>query len=197
MRDYLARSTLDRLDWYMDEAETVTLGGAWADLHTYLPDDLLVKVDVASMAHSLEARSPLLDHKLMEWSAGIPETQRFEGTEPKSLFKKAMEPYLPHALLYRPKMGFGVPIDRWLRAEMRDFAYDMLLDRTARQRGLFDADYIRQLLNQHASGQNWSNRIWALLMLELWFRMWIDSADTDLTLSRDAAPQRVPEMTHA
>ena len=197
MRDYLARSTLDRLDWYMDEAETVTLGGAWADLHTYLPDDLLVKVDVASMAHSLEARSPLLDHKLMEWSAGIPETQRFEGTEPKSLFKKAMEPYLPHALLYRPKMGFGVPIDRWLRAEMRDFACDMLLDRTARQRGLFDADYIRQLLDQHASVENWSNRIWALLMLELWFRMWIDSADTDLTLSRDASPQRVPEMTHA
>jgi asparagine synthase (glutamine-hydrolysing) len=73
----------------------------------------------------------------------------------------------------------------------------MLLDRTARQRGLFDADYIRQLLNQHASGENWSNRIWALLMLELWFRMWIDSADTDLTLSGGAAPQRVPEMTHA
>jgi asparagine synthase (glutamine-hydrolysing) len=149
------------------------------------------------MAHSLEARSPLLDHKLMEWAAGIPETQRFEGTEPKSLFKKAMEPYLPHALLYRPKMGFGVPIDRWLRAEMRDFACDMLLDGTARQRGLFDADYVRQLLDQHAIGQNWSNRIWALLMLELWFRMWIDRADTNSTLPRDAAPRRMPEATHA
>jgi asparagine synthase (glutamine-hydrolysing) len=197
MRAYLAHSTLDRLDLYMDEAETVTLGGAWADLHTYLPDDLLVKVDVASMAHSLEARSPLLDHKLMEWAAGIPETQRFEGTEPKSLFKKAMEPYLPRALLYRPKMGFGVPIDRWLRAEMRDFAWDMLLDGTARQRGLFDAGYVQQLLDQHAIGQNCSNRIWALLMLELWFRMWIDYAGSGLPVPHDAAPRRMPEVTHA
>jgi asparagine synthase (glutamine-hydrolysing) len=94
-------------------------------------------------------------------------------------------------------MGFGVPIDRWLRAEMRDFACDMLLDGTARQRGLFDADYVRQLLDQHAIGQNWSNRIWALLMLELWFRMWIDRADTNSTLPRDAAPRRMPEATHA
>ncbi len=161
----------------MDQAETVALGAAWADVHTYLPDDLLVKVDVASMAHSLEARSPLLDHKLMEWAAGIPEAQRFEGTEPKSLFKQAMEPYLPRELLYRPKMGFGVPIDHWLRADMRDFAYDVLLDRTARERGLFDADHVRQLLDAHSGGQNWASRIWALLMLELWFRMWIDGAD--------------------
>jgi asparagine synthase (glutamine-hydrolysing) len=94
-------------------------------------------------------------------------------------------------------MGFGVPIDRWLRAEMRDFAWDMLLDGTARQRGLFDADYIRQLLDQHASGQNWSNRIWALLMLELWFRMWIDHAGSGLPVPHDAAPRRLPEMTHA
>jgi asparagine synthase (glutamine-hydrolysing) len=178
MRRFLSYSALDRLDFYMDQARTIALGAAWADVHTYLPDDLLIKVDVASMAHSLEARSPLLDHKLMDWAATIPEEQRFAGSEPKSLFKQAMEPYLPHELLYRPKMGFGVPIDHWLRAEMRDFAYDALLDRTARQRGLFDADHVRRLLDEHSSGQNWSNRIWALLMLELWFRMWIDEADT-------------------
>lgn len=177
MRRFLGRSALDRLDGYFDQARTMPLGAAWADVHTYLPDDLLVKVDVASMAHSLEARSPLLDHKLMEWAATIPEPQRFEGSEPKSLFKQAMEPYLPRDLLYRPKMGFGVPIDAWLRAEMREFAYDTLLGQTARNRGLFDPNAVRRLLEAHSSGENWASRIWALLMLELWFRMWIDPAD--------------------
>jgi len=174
MRDFLEQSALDRLDHYLDQAETFAAGAAWADIHTYLPDDLMVKVDVASMAHGLEARSPLLDHKLMEWAATIPEDLRFQGNETKSLFKQAMEPHLPRELLYRPKMGFGVPIDLWLRTDMREFAYDVLLDRTACERGLFDAGYIRGLLDAHSSGQNCAPRIWALLMLELWFRMWID-----------------------
>jgi asparagine synthase (glutamine-hydrolysing) len=177
MRSFLAESALDRLDDYFDQAQTMALGAAWADTHTYLPDDLLVKVDVASMAHSLEARSPLLDHKLMEWAATIPEDIRFHGTETKSLFKQSMEPYLPRNLLYRPKMGFGVPIDAWLRTDMREFAYDVLLDQTSRERGLFDTNYVRQILDAHMSGQNWAIRIWALLMLELWFRMWIDSTE--------------------
>lgn len=177
MRDFLAHSALDRLDAYLDQAETMAQAAGWADVHTYLPDDLLVKVDVASMAHSLEARSPLLDHKLMEWAATIPEDQRFQGTEPKSLFKQAMEPYLPFELLYRPKMGFGVPIDVWLRTDMRELAYDVLLDRTARERGLFNTDHVRHILDAHSGGQNWAPRIWALLMLELWFRMWIDSSE--------------------
>jgi asparagine synthase (glutamine-hydrolysing) len=197
MRRFLGYSVLDRLDSYMDQAKTIALGAAWADVHTYLPDDLLVKVDVASMAHSLEARSPLLDHKLMEWAAGIPEDQRFAGNEPKSLFKQAMEPYLPRELLYRPKMGFGVPVDQWLRAEMRDYAYDVLLDRTARERGLFDADYVRRLLDEHSAGQNWSNCIWALLMLELWFRMWIDEADLAGLPPRAARDIDLRERIHA
>lgn len=178
MRRFLASSALDRLDGYMDQADTMAQGAAWADLHTYLPDDLLVKVDVASMANSLEARSPLLDHKLMEWAARIPEEQRFAGTETKSLFKQAMEPYLPHDLLYRPKMGFGVPIDRWLRTDMRDFAYDVLLSSRAERRGLFEPKAVKDLLDAHVSGSNWASRIWALLMLELWFRMWIDAEDS-------------------
>jgi len=177
MRRYLNYLALSRLDHYMDQAETMALGAAWADTHNYLPDCLMVKVDVASMAHSLEARSPLLDHKLMEWAATIPEEQRFQGTELKSLFKSAMEPYLPRELLYRPKMGFGVPIDMWLRTDMRDFAYDTLLGTTARQRGLFDPGYVRQLLDGHMNGENRAYWIWALLMLEMWFRMWIDSED--------------------
>ena len=177
MRQFLAQSATNTLEPYFDQGRTMPIGAAWADLHTYLPDDLLVKVDVASMAHSLEARSPLLDHKLMEWAATIPEEQRFAGEETKSLFKQAMEPYLPHNLLYRPKMGFGVPIDVWLRTDMRDSAYDTLLDGTARDRGLFDPEVVREILDAHSSGQNWAGRIWALLMLELWFRMWIDPAD--------------------
>jgi asparagine synthase (glutamine-hydrolysing) len=177
MASYLSRSALDRLDHYFDEAPTLTLGAAWADIHTYLPDDLLVKVDIASMANSLEARSPFLDHELMSWAATIPEEQRFTGAEPKALLKKAMEPYLPHDLMYRPKMGFGVPIDLWLRADLKEFAYETLLGRTARERGLFDLDYVKTMLDWHSDGQNWSTRIWALLMLELWFQMWIDPAE--------------------
>jgi asparagine synthase (glutamine-hydrolysing) len=177
MRKHLAHSSLDRLDEYFDQARSMALGAAWADSHTYLPDDLLVKVDVASMANSLEVRAPFLDHELMTWAAGIAEEQRFQGRELKALLKQAMEPYLPKELMYRPKMGFGVPIDIWLRNEMREFAYDTLLSETARARGLFDANVVRTLLDRHSAGENWSIRIWALLMLELWFRMWIDTSD--------------------
>ncbi len=177
MRQYLAQSAMSTLEPYFDQGRTMAIGAAWADLHTYLPDDLLVKVDVASMAHSLEARSPLLDHKLMEWAAGIPEEQRFEGKETKSLFKSAMEPHLPHELLYRPKMGFGVPIDVWLRTDMRVFAYDVLLSPRAGARGLFDLSAVKAMLDAHCAGDNHAYRIWALLMLELWFRTWIDADD--------------------
>ena len=155
----------------------------------------MVKVDVASMANSLEVRAPFLDHKLMEWAARVPEEQRFFGKEPKSLLKQAMEPYLPHALLYRPKMGFGVPIDLWLRREMKDFAYDILLGESAHARGMFDAKAVGQLLDRHASGENWANRIWPLLMLELWFRMWIDNADC-FAEKATAVSSRVGEIAH-
>ncbi len=177
LSEHLERSALDRLDPYFDEAPNMLLGAAWADIHTYLPDDLMTKVDIASMAHSLESRSPFLDHKLMEWAATIPAHQRFEGREPKSLLKKAMEPHLPHDLMYRPKMGFGVPIDLWLRGEMKEYAYDTLLSGTAKSRGLFDLDHVKSLLDRHVTGENWAYPIWALLMLEQWFKMWIDSPD--------------------
>jgi asparagine synthase (glutamine-hydrolysing) len=197
MRRFLQNSALGRLDHYLDQAKTLTQGAVWSDIHNYLPDDLLVKVDVASMANSLESRSPFLDHELMQWAATIPEKQRFEGDEPKSLLKQAMEPYLPHELLYRPKMGFGVPIDLWLRGDMREFAYDTLLGAAARQRGLFCPSYVQRLLDNHMSGQNWAYWIWALLMLELWFQMWIDveheftrSVSTQLTRLGGAADQR-------
>ncbi len=176
LRPFLASSSLALLDPYFAAADTLAGGASWADLHTYLPDDLLVKVDVASMAHALEARSPLLDHVLMEWAATIPVEEKLQGGL-KSLLKEAMEPYLPHDLLHRPKMGFGVPIDRWLRRELAPMVRDTLLDSTARARGLFRPRWVERTIEEHVSGRrSHHTRLWAMLMLELWFRMWIDGA---------------------
>jgi asparagine synthase (glutamine-hydrolysing) len=187
MRPHLDHSALDLLAPYFAAAGGLVAGANWADLHTYLPDDLMVKVDVASMAHGLETRSPLLDHMLLEWAAGIPAEVKLAGGRSKALFKRAMEPYLPREVIYRKKMGFGVPIDEWLRAELRPLAYDTLLSPSARQRGLFQPDYVTTLLDEHCSGaRDHHYRLWALLMLELWFRMWID-APAEQALLRPAA----------
>jgi asparagine synthase (glutamine-hydrolysing) len=175
MSEFIAGSALDLLEPYFEAAPTLVSGANWADIHTYLPDDLMVKVDVASMAHGLESRSPLLDHVFMEWAMTIPESIKLAGGVTKALFKKAMERYLPHELLYRPKMGFGCPVDHWFRAELKDMAYDILLSDTATGRGIFRKDYVTQLLEEHVSARtSHHTRLWALLMLELWFRMWVD-----------------------
>ena len=177
MRAQLGHSALDILAPYFAAAGGLVAGANWADLHTYLPDDLMVKVDVASMAHGLETRSPLLDHVLLEWAASIPTEIRMAGGRTKALFKRAMGPYLPREVIYRKKMGFGCPIDEWLRAELKPLAYDTLLSQRARERGLLRPDYVRRLLDEHCSGnRNHHTRLWALLMLELWFRMWIDGS---------------------
>jgi asparagine synthase (glutamine-hydrolysing) len=177
MRPLLGGSALDLLAPYFAAAETLTGAANRADIHTYLPDDLMVKVDVASMAHGLETRSPLLDHVLLEWAARIPPEVKMAGGRTKALFKAAMEPYLPQEILHRKKMGFGCPIDRWLRDELKDLAFDTLLAPEALGRNLFRPDYVRRLLDEHCSRrQNHHTRLWALLMLELWFRMWIDGA---------------------
>ena len=152
-------------------------GANRADFHTYLPDDLMVKVDVASMAHGLETRSPLLDHVLLEWAARIPPEIKMAGGRTKALFKAAMAPYLPREILRRKKMGFGCPIDQWLRRELKELAYDTLLAPAARERGLMRPDYVRNLLDEHCAYRaNHHTRLWALLMLELWFQTWIDGA---------------------
>src|SRR5271168_2961033 len=149
MRAQLGHSALDLLAPYFAAADGLVAGANWADLHTYLPDDLMVKVDVASMAHGLETRSPLLDHVLLEWAAGIPADTRMAGGRTKALFKRAMEPYLPREVIYRKKMGFGCPIDEWLRAELKPLAYDTLLAPAARDRGLMRTDYVERLLAEH------------------------------------------------
>jgi len=177
MRPLLPRSALDLLAPYFAQTETLLAGANRADIHTYLPDDLMAKVDVASMAHGLETRSPLLDHVLLEWAARIPAEIKMVGGRTKGLFKAAMAPYLPAEILNRKKMGFGCPVDQWLRRELKPMAYDTLLGPEARARGLMRPDYVRRLLDEHCAGRrNHHTRLWALLMLELWFRMWIDSA---------------------
>ena len=187
MRDQLGRSALDLLEPYFAEADSLVAGANWADIHTYLPDDLMVKVDVASMAHGLEARSPLLDHVLMEWAVGLPEEVKLARGVTKALFKSAMEPYLPAELLYRPKMGFSCPVDHWFRNEIKELAYDTLLSQSARQRGIFRPDYVQRLLDEHCGfTRDHHTRLWALLMLELWFRMWID-APAEAEILRPAA----------
>ena len=179
----LAGSSLDLLEPYFAAADSLVAGANWADIHTYLPDDLMVKVDVASMAHGLESRSPLLDHALMEWAAAIPSEIKMARGVTKALFKRAMQPYLPKEVLYRPKMGFGCPVDHWFRSELKEMAYDTLLSASARQRDLFRPDYVRSLLDEHCDGRrDHHTRLWALLMLELWFRMWVDAPAASVSL---------------
>jgi asparagine synthase (glutamine-hydrolysing) len=187
MRELCSHSALGLLEPYFAAAESLVAGANRADIHTYLPDDLMVKVDIAGMAHGLEARSPLLDHELMEWAATLPDTVKMPGGVTKALFKAAMEPYLPREIIYRPKRGFGCPIDRWFRRELKELAYDTLLAQSARQRGLFRPDYVHRLLDEHCAGRvDHHTRLWALLMLELWFRMWID-APAEAAVLRPAA----------
>lgn len=145
------------------------------DLGLYLPDTLMTKSDIAAMAHSLELRAPMLDHKFLEFVARIPSNLKLkDGTEGKHIFKKAVEPYLPKEVIYRKKMGFGVPIDHWFRNELKEMAYDTLLGPPATRRGYFRREYIESLLNRHQSGETWQYLIWNLLMLELWHLMFID-----------------------
>lgn len=148
-----------------------------ADRQLYLPDDLLVKMDIASMACSLEVRSPLLDHHVVEFAARLPRRLKLRGLVQKHLLKRALRGVLPESVLRRKKMGFGVPIDHWLRGELREMAYDVLLDPRALARGYFRPAGLRRLLDEHASGRAFHHhRLWSLLMLELWHRMFIDRA---------------------
>ena len=143
----------------------------YLDLKTYLPGDILTKVDRASMAHALEVRSPLLDQELVAWMSGLPPQLKLRRGVGKYLLKKALRPLLPDELLYRRKMGFSVPLAAWLRGPLRQRLQQRLLGPTLAQCGLFDMDYVRLLLEQHASGRrDYSAPLWALLMFEAFLR---------------------------
>jgi asparagine synthase (glutamine-hydrolysing) len=145
------------------------------DQQTYLPNDLLVKVDVASMAVSLEARSPLLDHKVIEFAASLPDSIKLRGAETKSLLKKVAARLVPPDVIYRRKMGFGVPIANWFRGEMKSFVSDVLLSEKAQKRGLFEPKVVSRFVAEHVNGErDRAGQLWTLLMLELWFQRFID-----------------------
>jgi len=147
------------------------------DIHTYLPDDILTKVDRMSMAVSLESRVPLLDHRLMEFVATIPSSLKHREGTGKYILKRAMSTRLPAEILTRRKMGFGVPLGAWFRKELRDMAHDVLLAPRTRQRGIFKPSWVEGLLRTHEAGRrDCSARLWALLCLELWMRRWADKS---------------------
>lgn len=146
------------------------------DLETYLPGDLLVKMDVMTMAHSLEARSPFLDHKFVEMAASIPTPMKIRRGRTKYILRRAFQGRLPERILGRGKMGFGVPLARWFRGELREYAREVLLDPSALRRGYFREEGLRDLLETHAAGrEDHGFLIWSLLVLELWHRHVLES----------------------
>ena len=147
------------------------------DQHHYLPGDILVKVDRATMAHSLEARCPLLDHRVVELAAQQPSWRHGTASSTKQLFKRLVARWLPAETLARPKMGFGVPLRRWFAEGLIGWARDILLDRRTHERGWTDSREVARLLHQHEAGaRDHAKRIWALVCLELWARQHVDRA---------------------
>ena len=145
------------------------------DLMTYLPNDLLVKVDIASMANSLEARAPFLDHKVIEFAASLPAHIKQSGFRTKPLLKKVAAQLVPRDVVYRRKMGFGVPVGKWFREGMKEFVRGILLSETALKRGIIRPEIIERYVAEHTGGtRDHAFQIWTLLMLELWFERFID-----------------------
>ena len=167
----------DVLDQWFARAEGLGMLDATllTDQMTYLPNDLLPKVDIASMANSLEARSPFLDHNVIEFAASLPENLKMNLFRPKYLLKKVAARLVPPEVVYRRKMGFGVPIGKWFRGEMSGFVSDILLSERSLGRGLFEPAEIRRYVDQHIKGEfDHATQLWSLLMLELWYRRFID-----------------------
>ncbi|PYV15699.1 MAG: asparagine synthetase B, partial [Acidobacteria bacterium] len=146
----------------------------YQDLKRYLPMDILVKVDRMSMAHSLEVRPPLLDHKLVEFAATIPPELMLRGGTRKYIFKRAMRGILPDAIIDRPKRGFAIPLGRWFRGKLADFLRDLLLSDTSRRRGIFRPAYIEHLLGLHKKGRDLDFQLWTLISFEMWCRVYLD-----------------------
>ncbi|RVT53454.1 XrtA/PEP-CTERM system amidotransferase [Rubrivivax albus] len=157
----------------------------YLDLKTYLVGDINTKVDRASMAHSLEVREPLMDHKLVEWLATLPSGLKVRGQEGKYLFKKAMEPSLPDDVLYRPKMGFSVPLARWFRGPLKQRVRDAVLGERLADTGWFDRDYLQHLVKAHQDGtRDYSAPLWTLMMFEAFLRNVADATGTPRRMPR-------------
>jgi asparagine synthase (glutamine-hydrolysing) len=145
-----------------------------SDFAAYLPGDLLVKVDIATMANSLELRSPMLDVNVVEWGVSLPRKYKIKGFETKHILKDVARSLVPAELINRPKMGFGIPRAEWLRTGMKEMVIDMLIDTTATQRGWFNSTEVKKVIDTHMAGEDRDNLLWPMLMLELWARTWLD-----------------------
>ena len=143
--------------------------------HSRLPNDLLVKMDIASMAHSLEVRSPFLDHHVVEFAAREPSSFKLQSGRTKPLLADVVAPSLPPSVPRRRKMGFGLPIEHWLRGDLRELAHDLLLSSRALGRGYFVRGTLERYLSEHERGEAQHHmRVWGLMMLEQWHRTFID-----------------------
>ena len=146
------------------------------DMLTYLPENILTKVDRASMAFSLEARVPLLDHRVIAFAWGLEPNLLYRRRRPKWLLRQVLDRYLPSRLVDRPKMGFGVPIAAWLSGPLRDWADSMLSERRLVEGGILDAGLVRARWREHLSGRrDWQFQLWSVLMFESWRDRWFAS----------------------
>jgi asparagine synthase (glutamine-hydrolysing) len=169
LRAFEASDATDTVDALLD-----------VDVTYYLADCLLVKVDIATMAHGLEGRSPLLDHEFMEFAASLPANFKLRGSTTKFILKQAVRDLVPSDIIDRPKKGFGVPLGSWFRNELRELSGDLLLDGRLEARGYFKPGMVERLLTEHWNGvAAWQDQLWSLLMLESWHRMFVDARPSE------------------
>jgi asparagine synthase (glutamine-hydrolysing) len=188
-RDLVGESVADDVilePWRRSSASDLVDVMLDVDIATYLPGDLLTKMDIATMAFSLEARSPLLDHEVLELAASLPPQLKVNGKEKKVALRSALRAWLPDEVLDRPKQGFEVPIAEWFRTDLREQVYDVVLGPRATGRGYFERRYVERLVDRHISGADDNAKgIWTLLMFELWHQEFVDSR-----------PATAPAMVH-
>ena len=167
------------------DAESVEEKLMQTDFRSYLPEDLLVKVDIASMAHGLEVRSPFLDQELVAFTNRCPSHWKIRGGQTKRLLRRAMGEALPEAIRRRPKMGFGIPLGQWLRGELREWMRGILLDPSARRRRWFRIETVERLIREHTEGiRDHRYRLWNLTMLELWASTVLEETPAGAAVSR-------------
>jgi len=187
-------------DPWWREARRLSRSGHWlsrlqdVDLTSYLPLDILTKVDRMTMAHSIEARVPLLDHKLVEFAARIPPDMLLRGGRSKHILKRAVAGLLPDWVLEKPKRGFAIPLGRWFRGPLRGFVRDLLLSARSRRRGIFDPAAVERLLEDPVRGRDLNLPVWTLLSFELWCRAFLDQRPQAVTAPPGGTLQRAPRI---